>query len=323
MSEQLTLRVIIVDDSSIARASLEELLTGLDPSIRILASLEGPSALWESDVLDTADVVLMDLWMPETTGISVVSKISARCPVVVITGDEPNRVLVDEIIAQGARGFVKKKDLASEAGRQNLLELVRKASSRRPRPGPAGAVPVVALVGSTGAPRALSALMPNLQSISAATLVVQHSPPDSEASVAEWLTRMGVSAHPAEDGEPIRPGVTYVAPSHAHLVVHPPGVLRLEPPVSGDLHVPGGDQLLKSASLFGASLVAVILSGMGNDGANGMKAAAENGATCLVQHPADCAVDGMPRAAMNVSSEVEAVPLRNLGERILHELRRR
>ena len=259
--------------------------------------------------------------MPETTGLAVVSKISARCPVVVITGDEPNQALVDEIIAQGARGFVKKKDLATEGGKQHLLELVRKASSRRPRP--AGAQPVLALVGSTGAPRALTAIVPSLRDIAAATLVVQHSPPDSEASVAEWLTRLGVRAHPAEDGESIRSGITYVAPSHAHLLVHPPGLLRLEEATTSDLHVPGGDQLLTSASRFGSALVAVILSGMGSDGANGIRAAAESGATCLVQHPADCAVDGMPRAAMNVSSDVEAVPLRSLGERIVHELRRR
>ena len=190
-------------------------------------------------------------------------------------------------------------------------------------------IDVVAIGVSTGGPNALSELIPRLPAdLPVPVLLVQHMPPQFTASLAEHLNqRSQVQVREARDGEPILPGCVFIAPGGKHMVVR-----RLADPDGGATTAiiglnenppenscrPSVDVLFRSvAAQYDGNILAVVMTGMGNDGCEGVRAMKRRGCLCLTQSEASCIVYGMPLAVDEAHLSDEQVPLDRLAARIV------
>jgi len=177
-------------------------------------------------------------------------------------------------------------------------------------PAPTGApAVVVGVVGSTGAPPVLASMLKGLpEGFRAPVIVVQHIAAGFEAGLAQWLSSEGRRpVKVAEDGEPLRPGSTYLALEGRHLVVRS-GLLYLtdDPPIRG--FRPSGTVLLDAlAREYGPAAAGVVLTGMGDDGADGLRSMRARGAATAAQGPGSSVVFGMPRVAIEGGGAAETV----------------
>jgi two-component system chemotaxis response regulator CheB len=191
----------------------------------------------------------------------------------------------------------------------------------------AGDIPthVVLIAASTGGPRALAEIMPSLLPSGAAVLIVQHMPPGFTSSFARRLDALStLPVGEGEDGEPLRAGRAYVAPGGVHTTLRAAhdGV-QLAVAAGRVLHgvAPAADLLFESAvPLFGARCVAVVLTGMGQDGARGARAVRAGGGYVVLQDAATSIVYGMPQAALAVAGGDAIVPLARVGDAIARGL---
>lgn len=190
-----------------------------------------------------------------------------------------------------------------------------------PRIEPAPAFDAVVVGASTGGPPAIQRLLEDLgPSPGVPVLVVQHMPPRFTAAFAERLhSVLALSVREARHGEALLPSMVYVAPGGMHLLVKrgEPGLtawLEEDPPVR---HRPSADVLFRSAaSVLGARTLAVLLTGMGRDGARGLTEVAASGGWTVVQDEASSVVFGMPRAAIELGAACEVLPLHAIGARL-------
>lgn len=348
-------RVLVVDDSALIRELVTDLLEESGEFRVAGQAATGYEAIRLVHEL-SPDIVTLDLELPDLGGLDTLGYIMSEAPrpVVILSahGGEGADITL-RALDYGAVDFVLKpagdQRRGVEALRTRLLAALRAAaearlanlqfrevrSSGRRGAGAARAAGrhgegtgAVAVAASTGGPRALADLVAGLPpTIPAAVLIVQHMPPRFTRALAERLD--GVGALPvseAEAGEPIRPGRVYLAPGGVHLVLGRTQegiVARLEetPPVWGVR--PAADLLFASvASHFGPRSVGVVLTGMGRDGANGLRAIREVGGWTMAQDEASSVVFGMPRAAAPYAHEVlplEAIPAA-VGRRIVDQL---
>jgi two-component system chemotaxis response regulator CheB len=182
---------------------------------------------------------------------------------------------------------------------------------------------VVAIATSTGGPATLQELIPQLHTEpNAAYLLVQHMPPGFTQSLAERLNRTSrLAVREAKTGDSIERGLVLIAPGGHHLTVDAQGIVALndEPPLWGVR--PAADVLMHSvANHFGPRSLAVVLTGMGRDGALGAKAIVQAGGTCLAQDEATSVIYGMPRAALEVGAASQSVALGQMAAEIERHL---
>jgi two-component system chemotaxis response regulator CheB len=193
-----------------------------------------------------------------------------------------------------------------------------------------GRIDIVAIGVSTGGPNALAELIPHLPAdLPVPVLLVQHMPPLFTASLAEHLDqRSPLSVREARDGEPVLPGCVYIAPGGKHMVVrrlpdreggvaNPIIGLNENPPENSCR--PSVDVLFRSlAAQYEGNMLAVVMTGMGNDGCEGVRAMKRRGCLCLTQSEASCIVYGMPLSVDEAGLSDEQVPLDRLAGRITH-----
>ncbi len=304
----MTTRVLIVDDSDIAAEVVRRVIDAA-PDMRVIGQVRSADEVIAKALHRSADVVLLDLWMPGKTGLAVIRQLSDERPVVVVSDVEHDSPLAREAVAQGARAFVSKKDLSTKAGAVRVRSVVRAAGRR----GTTSVFPpVVAIVGSTGAMEPLEKLLTGLPVAEAAVLILQHMPKGREAGFARWIRSIGHDTRVVTTGDPLEIGRVAVAPAEGHLVVRGERLaITYDPPVEG--HRPSASVLLSSAASLGSRLLAVVLSGMGRDGASAVPELLARGASCMAQAPDDCVVGSMPRAALEKSPRVRSVPAKDLG----------
>jgi two-component system chemotaxis response regulator CheB len=177
---------------------------------------------------------------------------------------------------------------------------------------------------STGGPNALAEVIPLLPArLKVPVLLVQHMPPVFTASLADHLAkRSQVTVREAAEGEAIVPGTVYIAPGGRHMVVRrsPAGVptvgLNDSPPENSCR--PSVDVLFRSvAAHYEGNVLAVVMTGMGNDGREGVRALKRKGAHCITQSAETCVVYGMPLAVDEAGLSDERIPLPRLAERIV------
>jgi two-component system chemotaxis response regulator CheB len=339
--------VLVVDDSAFMRKIISEMIDASE-SFRVVGTARnGLDALKQIHAL-APDLVTLDIEMPELDGIQTLGYIMSETPRPVVmlsaaasgTGED----LTIRALELGAVDFVRKPSgpisLDLPAVRERLFEALRAATEvnlsgvgmlARPRMVPAGAalppvsgvgraltlepLRVVAIAASTGGPRALAEVIPGLpRGLDAAVLVVQHMPKGFTRSLAERLDLMsGLKVVEAEEGERVRRGRVYLAPGGMHMTVTlregtPVIVLDTSAPVWGVR--PSADPLFRSvARTFGAATVGVVLTGMGRDGAEGLRVMREAGAAAVVQDRATSTIYGMPQAALQLAGADRVVPL--------------
>lgn len=183
---------------------------------------------------------------------------------------------------------------------------------------------------STGGPKALQEVIPKLPAnLTAAVLVVQHMPPGFTKSLSERMDTLSyLSVKEAEDGDIILPGCVYIAPGdyHLHIKKKESGskqqlLVNLSKALPRGGHRPSVDEMLESvAKNFEAQIVAVIMTGMGNDGAKGLELIKKKGAKIIAEHESTCIVYGMPKAAIRTGLVDKVVPLPEIAGEIMRML---
>lgn len=310
----MSARVILVDDSEIVLARLQQILHAANDIrvVRTLRSLEGVDLSRE---LSAADVIILDLLMPGRSGLAALDEVAAQFPVIVVSDEAADSGLAAEALARGARTYFTKRELADAAAQERLRGSVRHAASRQqtePRD-----TPVLAIVGSTGAHRALGSIAPALSKSATRCVVLQHMPEGGAEHFATWLTRLGTPARLAQQGTMLSTGHLSVAAAGHHIEIGNTGRIRLRPPRDGDLYVPSGDILLSSLVASAAKVTAVVLSGLGRDAAQGAAELEEAGGRILVQDPAECVASSMPLAALEVAKHARAFNTEELVREVL------
>jgi two-component system chemotaxis response regulator CheB len=211
---------------------------------------------------------------------------------------------------------VRHQPLTNPADERSVVDL--KAARRRVSD------KIVAIVASTGGPQALLEILKRLpEDFPCGIVIVQHITNGFLAGLVGWLAKeCKIKLKIGEDSEEIRAGVAYIAPDNVQMRVAEGGKIRLsaEPAFGG--HRPSGDVLLESvARAYGKGGVAAILTGMGRDGAMGMKAVKQLNGRTLAQNEKSCVVFGMPQAAIEMNVIDKVLPLEKIAEEIVGMVR--
>lgn len=325
MSRRRRIRVVVVDDSTFVRQALARMLGAADDIEVVGLAVDGLDGIEKVRELEP-DVVTLDIQMPRLGGLEALERIMAEHPTRVLLLSSLTRQggeVTLKGLELGAMDFV---DKSSVQGNMNLLNLsdelcekVRAIASvpasrvgrpaRREEPlaapdAAAGQVDVIAIATSTGGPPALQAIIPRLPAdLGAAILVVQHMPVGFTRSLADRLdSQSALSVREARDGDPVEPGSVLIAPAGIHMRLRRrAGGARValdEEPRSA-LHRPSADVLMASvARLYGKRALGVVLTGMGSDGVEGLRAIREAGGRTLAEAEETCVIYGMPKAAV-------------------------
>jgi two-component system chemotaxis response regulator CheB len=318
--------VLVADDSALMRSLLGEVIgASVDFEVAGFAAT-GYEAIRLVHELKP-DLLTLDLAMPDLGGLEALHYIMSQAPLPVVIVSSQTSALADPalraLMDYGAIDFVPKPlgsaptdmtafrqrliqalYLALTARVQSVLHLQRLQTARTDTKTPSRPAHfAIAIAASTGGPRALSEVIPLLPAgLRAAVLIVQHMPPHFTRFLARRLDSLGeVAVCEVEEGSEIDEGVVYVAAGGRHLDLE-----RREAGVFARLTdgaalwgvKPSADVMFHAvARTFGPSSVAVVLTGMGRDGADGMRAIAAVGGGAIVQSEATCVIAGMPRAA--------------------------
>ena len=339
--------VLVVDDSAFMRKVISEIIEASEEFEVVGTARNGHDALKQIHTLDPA-IVTLDIEMPELDGLQTLGYIMSETPRPVVmlsageTGDGADALTI-RALELGAVDFIRKPsgpislDLATVRGQ--LLDALRAAAEvnltgvkmlARPtlrsasRPSGAGgtASRVVVIAASTGGPRALADVIPGLaRTLDAAVLIVQHMPSGFTKSLAQRLDVLSsLPVKEAEQGMRIEHGRVYLAPGGKHMKVVliesiPTLALDDSPPIWGVR--PSADPLFRSASeIFGSEVIGVVLTGMGRDGAAGLKAIRDAGGRGIVQNKETSIVYGMPQAALTAAGADRVSPLHDVAAAI-------
>ena len=281
---------------------------------------------------ETPDVLTLDLQMPGGDGLDLLRQLASEPPVSVVVISGVTRLAAAttlKALELGAVDFILKYTPTAPVSRASLrreiISKVKAAAAAHPsrRAAPAAVAPVVApsipartvarvnpspdspgvvIIGaSTGGPTAIRELISQLAAdFATPCVIVQHLPAAFTAPFAAQLGRHArLKVKVAASGDHLQPGVALVAPGSMHLVIRADGRVSLQTPADKDLYRPSIDLAMSSAAeAYGGSAVGVVLTGIGNDGSEGLKRIRDAGGDCFVQEIASCIVPSMPERAM-------------------------
>lgn len=336
-------RAIVVDDSAIARDLLREWLE-VDGDLEVVGEAADGETAVELITRLRPDVATIDLRMPGMSGLELVSVLMARAPlpILVLTGepthDEAGRAF--EAVRRGALDLLVKPSALDDEAIRSLrarvrwlatVPVVRHIDSNKDSNKPVEPLHVVAprafrafgdpvivgIAASAGGPTALAAVLGSLSAdLPVCLAIVQHLPKGFAPSFVSFLqARCPLAVRLAEPGLVPRAGIAVLAPDDHHLeLIDGQFELTGGPPVDG--HRPSGSVLLRSLASLGSAAIGVVLSGIGRDGADGLRAMRDNHATTFAQDASTSVVYGMPRAAVEDAAAQHVLPVGQIGRAI-------
>jgi len=344
------IHVLVVDDSAVVRQVMQGILS-TDPKIKVSVAADPIIALAKIEK-DPPDVVITDLVMPRMDGLTFLRKIMAEMPLpVVVCSEVAHRRTEDAISALelGAVEVIKKpklgvRDFLNESAVM-LIDVVRSAAQAKLTPAPflpvaprntadvvltlgptAEHLPtgnkIIAVGASTGGTEAIREFLQAMPRNCPGIVIVQHMPEVFTRAFADRLNRdCTIRVKEAADGDRIVDGQALIAPGNHHFLVQRSGSSYVAQVTDGPLvsrHRPSVDVLFRSvAKSVGPDAIGVIMTGMGNDGAQGLLEMRNCGAPTLAQDEASCVVFGMPKEAITRNAVEAVVPLRRLAEAAL------
>jgi two-component system, chemotaxis family, protein-glutamate methylesterase/glutaminase len=346
-----TLNVLVVDDSAVMRQVMTTVLSR-EMGIHVDTAAHPLIAMGKMKQR-RPDVIVLDIEMPYVDGLTFLQQIMADEPIPVLVCSALAKGGADTVLRAleyGAVDVIQKpavgiQDFLYESAIM-MVDKVRGAAAARPRrrapisssekrnsadvvlptvPPRALAVTtdkVVAVGTSTGGTEALRVLLMALPLDAPGFVVVQHMPEVFTANFAERLNQLcAVDVREARDGDRVRPGLVLIAPGNRHTLIGRNGAQYVVRVVDGPLvarHRPSVDVLFRSvAQAAGANAVGVIMTGMGDDGADGLLEMRKAGAATIAQDEQTCVVFGMPKAAIDRGAVDEVLPLQRIAHAIL------
>jgi two-component system chemotaxis response regulator CheB len=334
------IKVLIIDDSAIVRKIFSREL-GRDPRIDIVGTAPDPYVARDKIVRLKPDVLTLDIEMPRMDGITFLKKLMHHypLPIVIVSSLTPKGGdLALEAIESGAVEVLSKPGSAYSVGDMSV-ELIHKIKAaanvkvKRIKKKPSNKKishlsmtrttdKVLAIGASTGGTKALSRILVEMPPTAPGTVIVQHMPEFFTKSFADRLNQdCAVEVQEARDGDSITPGKVLIAPGNYHTMLRRSGARYYVKVKKGPLvgrHRPSIDVLFKSVAKFaGRNAVGVILTGMGKDGAEGLKQMHDSGAKTIAQDESTSIVYGMPKAAADLGAADEIAALPDIGKKIL------
>ncbi len=348
------IKVLIVDDSALVRQALTEILSS-DPHIEVMAAAPDPFVAAERIKYCVPDVITLDVEMPRMDGLTFLHKIMSQHPIPVVmcsslTGDGSDTAM--KALEYGAVDIIVKPKMGTkqflEESRVRICDTIKAAAMTRGKLRPVARMRAVApkltadvimekppgkamiqtpekvvVVGaSTGGTEALKVFLEMLPENSPGIVIVQHMPEHFTAAFAKRLdSTCRVTVKEAETNDSVVTGRVLIAPGNHHVLLKRSGARYYVEIKDGPLvsrHRPSVDVLFRSAARYaGKNAVGVIMTGMGDDGARGMKEMYDAGAMTLSQDEATCVVYGMPQEAVKLGGVQRTVPLQQIAAEVL------
>lgn len=328
------IRVLVVDDSAVVRQTLTQILES-DSAIEVMGTAVDPFVAAEKIKKEIPDVITLDIEMPRMDGLTFLKKIMAQHPIPVVIcssmaqkgGENALKALeygAVEIITKpkvGTKKFLEESSIRlCDVIKAAAMTRAKKVSIPKPvqvqpkldadavipmgRPQALQTTEKIALVGaSTGGTEALRVFLEQLPIDCPGVAIVQHMPEHFTAAFANRLNSIcRITVKEAKDGDAILRGQALIAPGNKHMLLKRSGAKYYVEVKDGPLvsrHRPSVDVLFRSGARFGGkNVVAAIMTGMGDDGAKGMRELHDTGAYCIAQDEASCVVFGMPQEAI-------------------------
>ncbi len=337
------MRIAIVNDNKAHVLVLKHVIsTSSSHEIAWIAE-DGSDAVTKAEH-DTPDLILMDLIMPNVDGVESTRQIMERtpCAILIVTASvDTNAAQVFEAMGAGALDAVNTPILGADHRGKDADTLLNKIDTvarliqvrgTNGRPQPAAHLaeeaavpppPLVVFGASTGGPGVLAQILSRLpKDLDAPMIVVQHVDQQFSASFASWLDEQtSLKVRIANDGDRPEPGTVLVAGTSDHLILMHKGVLSYTGEPDEHVYRPSVDVFLASAAEhWPGEIAAVLLTGMGRDGALGMLALHKRGAYTIAQDETSCAVYGMPKAAVDLGAIAETLPPEEIAAAIMRFL---
>lgn len=337
----MPVRVLIVDDSAVVREILTREFSA-DPDLKVVGAAPDPYAARDLIVKLQPDVITLDVEMPRMDGITFLRKLMHYHPIPIIilsSLTERGGELAMEALQYGAVEVMCKPGAAYAVGDLSLQLIdVIKAAARvkvtKTAVKPTAAPPrasmamtrttnqIIAIGASTGGTTALQTLLMAMPLNAPGIVITQHMPEHFTRSFADRLNELcQIEVKEAENGDSVSPGRALIAPGNYHMLLNRSGANYFVDVKSGPLvsrHRPSVDVMFKSVARHaGKNAVGAILTGMGRDGAQGMKLMHDAGAQTIAQDEESCIVFGMPQEAIKLGGADHVVALKDIAQKLL------
>jgi two-component system, chemotaxis family, response regulator WspF len=337
-------RIAIANDLPLAVEALRRVVTSLPGYRTAWVARDGAEAIRNCSV-DTPDLILMDLLMPVVNGVEATRQIMARnpCAILVVTATvEGNSAKVIEALGAGALDAVQTPALTPNADSRSALALRSKIvaicrlvtedrgngraslATQKSRAAVQAQDCLIVIGASAGGPSALASILGTLpRDLPAAVVIVQHIDSQFAPMMASWLgEQSALTVRIAREHDRVNPGTALIAATNDHLVFLDSSTIGYTPEPRHCHYRPSIDVFFQSvANHWKGHALGVLLTGMGYDGAKGLKSLRDAGAFTIAQDSESCVVYGMPKAALELGAAVEILPIHRIAPRLMQSLK--